>query len=62
MLTHLAPPIGASAQGTVKIQGGPLTEADYRKAAEDGGFKGKIVMASIRERQAAAEVRSAETL
>jgi ribonuclease Z len=52
MLTHLAPPIGASAQGTVKIQGGPLTEGDYRKAAEDGGFTGRIVvgtdLASVR--------------
>jgi len=52
MLTHLAPPIGASAQGTVKIQGGPLTEQDYRKAAQDGGFTGTVVvgtdLASVR--------------
>jgi ribonuclease Z len=52
MLTHLAPPIGAPAQGTVKIQGGPLTEQDYRKAAQDGGFTGNVVvgtdLASVR--------------
>lgn len=52
MLTHLAPPVGASAQGTVKIQGGPLTADDYRKAAEDGGFTGTVVvgtdLASVR--------------
>lgn len=52
MLTHLAPPIGASAQGTVKIQGGPLTEQDYKRAAEDGGYTGNIVvgtdLASVR--------------
>jgi ribonuclease Z len=52
MLTHLAPPIGAASQGTVKIQGGPLTEEDYRKAAQDGGFTGNVVvgkdLASVR--------------
>jgi ribonuclease Z len=52
MLTHLAPPIGATMQGTVKIQGGPLTEQDYKKAAQDGGFTGNIVvgtdLASVR--------------
>jgi ribonuclease Z len=52
MLTHLAPPIGAAMQGTVKVQGGPLSEQDYKKAAQDGGFKGNIVvgtdLASVR--------------
>jgi len=52
MLTHLAPPIGASMQGTVKIQGGPLTEDDYRNAARNGGFTGEVVvgkdLASVR--------------
>jgi len=52
MLTHLAPPIGASAQGTVKIQGGPLSEEDYRKAAQEGGFTGNVIvgteLASVR--------------
>lgn len=44
MLTHLAPPIGAATQGTVKVQGGPLTEEDYRKAAQNGGFTGHVVV------------------
>jgi ribonuclease Z len=52
MLTHLAPPIGATMQGTVKVQGGPLTEDDYKKAARDGGYTGNIVvgtdLASVR--------------
>ena len=52
MLTHLIPPVGAERQGPWKIPGGPLTEADYRKAAQDGGFTGDIVvgtdLASIR--------------
>jgi ribonuclease Z len=52
MLTHLAPPIGAAMQGTVKVQGGPLTEQDYKKAAQNGGYTGNIVvgtdLASVR--------------
>jgi ribonuclease Z len=44
MLTHLIPPIGADRQGPFKVPGGPLTEADYRKAARDGGFTGNIVV------------------
>jgi ribonuclease Z len=44
MLTHLAPPIGATMQGTVKIQGGALSEKDYEKAARDGGFTGQIIV------------------
>jgi ribonuclease Z len=52
MLTHLAPSLGAPTQGTVKVPGGPLTEQDYRKAAQDGGFTGNIVvgtdLASVR--------------
>jgi ribonuclease Z len=52
MLTHLAPPIGAAMQGTVKVQGGPLTEQDYKKAAREGGYTGTIVvgtdLASVR--------------
>jgi ribonuclease Z len=52
MLTHLAPPIGAAMQGTVKVQGGPLTEQDYKKAALDGGYTGNVVvgtdLASVR--------------
>jgi ribonuclease Z len=52
MLTHLAPPIGASMQGTVRIQGGPLTKQDYENAARDGGYTGNIIvgtdLASVR--------------
>jgi ribonuclease Z len=52
MLTHLIPPLGAARQGPYKLPGGPLTEADYRKAAEAGGFTGNIVvgtdLASVR--------------
>ena len=44
VLTHMAPPVGAAKQGPFKVPGGPLTEADYRKAAEDGGFTGDIVV------------------
>jgi ribonuclease Z len=44
MLTHLIPPVGAERQGPWKIPGGPLTEGDYRKAAQDGGFTGDIVV------------------
>jgi ribonuclease Z len=44
MLTHLIPPIGADRQGPFKVPGGPLTEADYRKAAVDGGFTGNIIV------------------
>jgi ribonuclease Z len=52
MLTHLAPPIGASAQGTVQIKGGALSAQDYEKAARDGGYTGKVIvgtdLASVR--------------
>ncbi len=52
MLTHLAPSLGAPTQGTVKVPGGPLTEQDYRKAAQDGGYTGNIIvgtdLASVR--------------
>ena len=52
MLTHLIPAIGAERQGPWKIPGGPLTEADYRKAVEESGFRGNIIvgtdLASVR--------------
>jgi ribonuclease Z len=52
VLTHLMPPIGANRQGPLQVPGGALTEADYRKAAQDGGFTGTIVvgtdLASVR--------------
>ena len=44
MLTHLGPPLGAEAQGPWKIPGGPLTEEDYRKAVEESGYAGDIVV------------------
>ena len=44
MLTHLIPPIGADQQNPFKVPGKPLTEADYRKAAQDGGFTGNIIV------------------
>ena len=44
MLTHLIPPLGAKQQGLFKLPGGPLTEADYRKSAQDSGFTGNIVV------------------
>jgi ribonuclease Z len=52
MLTHLAPPLGVVRAGPFSIPGGPLTEADYRKAVEESGFAGDIVvgtdLASVR--------------
>jgi ribonuclease Z len=45
VLTHLIPPPGAAQQGLWKVPGGALTEADYRKAAEDAGFKGPTIVA-----------------
>jgi len=44
VLTHLIPPLGAERQGPFKIPGGPLTEADYRKAVEESGFTGKTIV------------------
>jgi ribonuclease Z len=46
VLTHLIPPPGAAQQGVWKVPGGALTEADYRKAAQDGGFAGNIIVAT----------------
>jgi len=44
ILTHLIPPLGAQQQYPFKVPGGPLSEADYRKAAEEGGFTGNIIV------------------
>ena len=44
MLTHLIPPIGADQQYPFKVPGKPLTEPDYRKAVQDGGFTGYIIV------------------
>ena len=42
----------AERQGPWKIPGGPLTETDFKKAAQDGGFTGNIIvgtdLASVR--------------
>ena len=52
VLTHLAPSIGAVIHNRWKVPGGPLTEADYRKAVEASGFTGNIIvgtdLASVR--------------
>jgi ribonuclease Z len=44
MLTHLIPSLGAEEQYPFKVTGRPLTEADYRKAAQDGGFTETIIV------------------
>ena len=44
MLTHLAPSLGAVVHNRWKVPGGPLTEADYRKAVEAGGFTGTTIV------------------
>ena len=51
MLTHLAPSLGTARPNQWDVPGGPLTEADYRSAAEAGGFTGITVgtdLASVR--------------
>ncbi|TMH09044.1 MAG: hypothetical protein E6H65_16880 [Betaproteobacteria bacterium] len=44
MLTHLAPSLGTLRHNQWKVPDGPLTEADYRKAAEAGGFTGNTIV------------------
>jgi ribonuclease Z len=44
MLTHLIPPLGADQQYPFKVPGGPLADVDYRRAAEEGGFTGDIIV------------------
>ena len=44
MLTHLGPSLGAVIHNRWKVPGGPLTQADYRKAVEASGFIGNIVV------------------
>src|SRR3989441_272074 len=44
MLTHLAPSLGAVVHNRWKVPGGPLKEADYRKAVEAGGFTGTTIV------------------
>ena len=43
VLTHLVPPIGGQ-QYPFTLKGKPLTENDYRAAARNGGFTGKVVV------------------
>ena len=44
MLTHLGPSLGAVIHNRWKVPGGPLTEADYRKAVEESGFTGNTIV------------------
>lgn len=44
MLTHLAPSLGTARHNRWSVPGGALTEADYRKAVEAGGFTGKTIV------------------
>jgi ribonuclease Z len=44
VLTHLIPALGAQQQGPFKIPGGPLTEADYVRAVQAGGYTGHVVV------------------
>src|SRR5437868_2102230 len=44
MLTHLAPSLGVVIHNQWKVPGGPLTQADYRKAVEAGGFTGNTIV------------------
>jgi ribonuclease Z len=46
VLTHLIPALGAERHGPFKIPGGALTEGDYVKAVQDGGFTGHVVVGS----------------
>ena len=44
MLTHLGPSLGAVIHNRWKVPGGPLTQADYRKAVEASGFTGITIV------------------
>jgi ribonuclease Z len=44
MLTHLAPSLGTVIHNRWKVPGGPLRDADYRKAVEAGGFTGTTIV------------------
>jgi hypothetical protein len=44
MLTHLIPSLGADEHYPFKVPGRTLTETDYRKAVQDGGFTGTIIV------------------
>ena len=44
VLTHLGPSLGAAIHNRWKVPGGPLTQEDYRKAVEAGGFTGNTIV------------------
>jgi ribonuclease Z len=44
MHTHLGPSLGAVRHNRWNVPGGPLTEADYRKAVAAGGFTGQTIV------------------
>ncbi len=44
VLTHLAPSLGTARHNRWNVPGGALSEADYRKAVETGGFTGTIIV------------------
>ena len=44
VLTHLGPSLGAVRHNQWDVPGGQLTEADYRKAVEAGGFAGNTIV------------------
>jgi len=44
MLTHLGPSLGAVRHNRWDVPGGPLTEMDYRRAVEAGGFTGHTIV------------------
>lgn len=46
MLTHLAPQPGQPMHGPYKVQGGGVSEADYRRAAQESGFGGTVIVGS----------------
>jgi ribonuclease Z len=52
LLTHLIPMIGAERHGIWKVPGGAVTQADWLKAVQAGGFTGNVIvgtdLASVR--------------
>jgi ribonuclease Z len=44
ILTHLAPSLGTARHNRWNVPGGALTEADYRRAVQAGGFIGTIIV------------------
>lgn len=44
VLTHLAPALGTPRHNRWNVPGGALSEADYRRAVEEGGFAGTTIV------------------